>query len=76
MQLSSMKTAGAQRSDAALQPSLPLPAKERSGLAMAIHQGCGALVTGDRTYIGALYCRTIHGVTIHSPRLLTEALLM
>ncbi len=46
MLLSSIKTAGAKRSDAVLEASLPLPAKERSVLAVAIHQGCGALVTG------------------------------
>ena len=63
MLLSSIKTAGAKRSDAVLEASLLLPAKERSVLAVAIHQGCGALVTGDRTHFGALYGRTIHGVT-------------
>jgi hypothetical protein len=44
-------------------------------LAAAIHQGCDALVTGDRTHFGALYGRTIHGVAIHSPRSLAQALL-
>jgi len=72
MLLSSMKTAGAQRSDAALEASLPLPAKDRPVLAAAIHQSCGALVTGDRTHFGPLYGRTIHGVAIHSPRSLAE----
>ena len=67
-----MKTAGAQRSDAALEASLPLPAKVR--LVLAIHQSCTALVTGDHTHFGALYGRTIHGVTIRSPRSLTETL--
>ena len=55
MLLSSMKTEGAQRSDVALKASLPLPAKERSVLAAAIHQSCDPLVTGDRTHFGALY---------------------
>jgi len=73
--LSRMKTAGAQRSNAVLEASLPLPAKDRPVLAAAIHQSC-ALVTGDRTHFGRLYGRTIHGVTIHSPRSLAEALLM
>jgi len=54
--------------------SLPLPAKDRPVLAAAIHPSCGALVTGDRTHFGALYGRTIHGVTNHSPRSLAEAL--
>ena len=70
-----MKRAGAQRIDPALEASLPLPAKDRPVLAAAIHQGCDALVTGDRTHFGALYGRTIHGVAIHSPRSLAQALL-
>jgi len=73
---SRMKTTIAQRGDAALEASLPLPAKDRPILAAAIHQGCTALVTGDRMHFGALYGRTIHGVTIHSPRSLAEALLV
>ena len=73
---SRMKTTIAQRGDAALEASLPLPAKDRPVLAAAIHQGCTALVTGDRMHFGALYGRTIHGVTIHSPRSLAEALLV
>jgi uncharacterized protein len=71
--LSRMKKARAQRSDAALEASLPLPAKDNV-LAGAIHQNCTALVTGDRAHFGPLYGRTIHGVTIHSPRSLAEAL--
>ena len=52
-----------------------LPDKDRPVLAAAIRLGCDALVTGDRTHFGALYGRTIVGVTIHSPRSLAEALL-
>jgi len=74
--LSHMTTSRAQPSDAALEASLPLPAKDRPVLAAAIRQGCAALVTGDRTHFGALYGRTIHGVAIHSPRSLAEALLL
>jgi predicted nucleic acid-binding protein len=74
--LSRMTTAGAQRVDAALETSLPLPAKDRPVLSAAIRQRCSALVTGDRTHFGSLYGRTIHGVTIHSPRSLAEALLV
>ena len=74
--LSRMMTAGAQRVDAALETSLPLPAKDRPVLSAAIRQRCSALVTGDRTHFGPLYGRTIHGVTIHSPRSLAEALLV
>ena len=73
--LVSRMTSGAQRSYAALEASLPLPAKDRPVLAAAIHQSCGALVTGDHTHFGALHGRTIRGVTIHSPRSLAEALL-
>jgi predicted nucleic acid-binding protein len=73
--LSPMKTASAQRVDPVLEASLPLPAKDRPVLAGAIHQSCEALVTGDRTHFGALYGRTIRGVTIYSPRSLAEALL-
>ena len=74
--LSRMKTAGAPRSDAALEASLPLPAKDRPVLAAAIRQSCTALVTGDRKHFGALYGRTIQGVTIYSPRSLAEMLLV
>jgi len=73
--LSRMKTTSAQRVDPTLEASLPLPVKDRPVLAAAIHQSCDALVTGDRTHFGALYGRPIHGVTIHSPRSLAEALL-
>jgi hypothetical protein len=74
--LSCMKTAGAQRSDAALEASLPLPTKDRPVLTAAIRQSCTAPVTGDRTHFGARYGRTIHGMTIHSPRSLAEALVV
>ena len=73
--LSRMTTVGAQRGDAALEASLPLPEKDRPVLAAAIRQRCGALVTGDRTHFGALYGRTIRGVTIYSPRSIAETLL-
>jgi uncharacterized protein len=52
-----------------------LPEKDRPVFAAAIRLGCEALVTGDRTHFGALYGKTIGGVTIHSPRSLTEVLL-
>ena len=73
--LSRMTASRSQASDTELEASLPLPAKDRPVLAAAIRQGCAALVTGDRTNFGALYGRTIQGVTIHSPRSLAEALL-
>jgi len=52
-----------------------LPEKDRPVLAAAIDLSCQALVTGDRTHFGALYGKTVGGVTIHSPRSLAEALL-
>lgn len=52
-----------------------LPEKDRVVLAAAIHQGCEALVTGDRTHFGPLYGETISGVAIHSPASLAEALI-
>lgn len=73
--LARMHAASAQPGDVALEASLPLPAKDRPVLAAAIRQGCDALVTGDRTHFGALYGRAIHGVAVHSPRSLAEALL-
>lgn len=66
---------GELRNDPRMQASLPLPEKDRPVLAAAIHNRCHALVTGDRSHFGRLYGRTIHGVTIHSPRSLAEALL-
>ena len=66
---------GAQHADAALEAGLPLPEKDRPVLAAAIRHGCAALVTGDRRHFGSLYGKTLHGVAIHSPRSLAEALL-
>lgn len=51
-----------------------LPEKDRPVLGAAMQLGCEALVTGDRTHFGALYGKTLGGVTIHSPRSLAEAL--
>ncbi len=55
--------------------SLLLPEKDRPVLEAAIALHCAALVTGDRRHFGALYGRTVDGVTIHSPRTLADALL-
>jgi hypothetical protein len=52
-----------------------LPQKDLPVLAAAIRCSCAALVTGDRAHFGALFGKTIQGVTIHSPRSLAEALL-
>jgi predicted nucleic acid-binding protein len=65
-----MHREGAQHADAALEATLPLPEKDRPVLAAAIRHGCAALVT-----FGPLYGKTLHGVAIHSPRSLAEALL-
>lgn len=73
--LSRLRTEGSQHADAALEATLPLPEKDRPVLAAAIRHGCAALVTGDRSHFGALYGKTLHGVAIHSPRSLAEALL-
>lgn len=51
-----------------------LPAKDRPVLAAAIRLRCDALVTGDRTHFSALYGSVPHGVAVHSPRSLAEAL--
>jgi hypothetical protein len=61
--------------DPAFEASLPLPEKDRPVLAAAIRNRCDALVTGDRAHSGGLYGRSVHGVAIHSPRTLAEALL-
>jgi predicted nucleic acid-binding protein len=73
--LARLRTEGAQHADAALEATLPLPEKDRPVLAAAIRHGCAALVTGDRSHFGALYGKTLHGVAIHSPRSLAQALL-
>lgn len=73
--LAPMHRAGAQHADSALEASLPLAEKDRPVLAAAIRHGCAALVTGDHSHFGALYGKTLHGVTIHSPRSLAQALL-
>jgi len=73
--LSRVTTPAVRRVDLALEASLRLPAKDRAVLAAAILDTCDALVTGDRSHFGSLYGRTIHGVAIHWPRSLAEALL-
>ena len=52
-----------------------LPEKDRPVLYAAMRLKCDALVTGDRTHFGAGYGKSFGGVTIHSPRSLTEAFL-
>ena len=66
----------AQPHPAALEAMLPVPEKDRPVLAAAIRLHCEALVTGDRTHFGALYGKTLGGVTIYSPSLLAQTLLV
>jgi hypothetical protein len=56
--------------------ALRLPEKDRPVLAAAMRPGCAALATGDRSRFGAVYGKTLGGVTIHSARSLAEALLL
>jgi predicted nucleic acid-binding protein len=51
-----------------------LPEKDRPVLAGAIRLRCAALVTGDRTHFGSLYGKVVHGVAVHSPHSLAQAL--
>jgi predicted nucleic acid-binding protein len=76
-QLASLRVARAhpRARDPDLAVGLPVPEKDRAVLAAAIHLGCEALVTGDRSHFGALYRQTIRGVAIHSPRSLAESVL-
>jgi hypothetical protein len=74
--LASLRLAPIQATDPALSGALPVAEKDRPVLAAAIRFHCDALVTGDRTHFGGLYAEAIHGVTIHSPRSIAEALLV
>jgi predicted nucleic acid-binding protein len=73
--LSGIAVVGVRGAAPELEQALPLPAKDKPVLAAAIGHRCDVLVTGDRTHFGALYGRTLYGVTIHSPRSLAETLL-
>ena len=73
--LARLRTGPIHGPDPALEDALPVPEKDRPVLAAAIRHRCEALVTGDRTHFGRLYGKAIHGVTIHSPRSIAEALL-
>jgi uncharacterized protein len=70
-----MHFAPSQPGDETLEAALPLSEKDRPILAAAIRQRCAALVTGDRTHFGRHCGKTVHGVTIHSPRSIAETLL-
>ena len=62
-------------SSALLPDTMVLPEKDRPVLAAAIHHRCDILVTGDRTHFGALYGKTIRGVTVLSPAMLADVVL-
>jgi uncharacterized protein len=51
-----------------------IAAKDQPVIAAAIRLRCDALVTGDSTHFGQFYGTVRHGVAIHSPRSLAEAL--
>ena len=73
--LRQIHVAPTQAPGAAVEHALPLPEKDRPVMAAAVACGCDALVTGDRLHFGRHYGKRIHGVTIHSPRSIAEALL-
>ena len=73
--LSQMSRVDAHMDELTPDAALLLPEKDRPVLAAAIRQGCEVLLTGDGAHFGALYGKTIQGVTIHSPRSLANALL-
>lgn len=58
----------------ALEASCLLPEKDRPVLAGAVALGCGILVTGDSTYFGPYFGKTVQGVLVLSPRGLAEHL--
>lgn len=58
-----------------LPDTVVLPEKDRPVLAAAIHHRCDILVTGDRTHFGALYGKTIRGVSVLSPAMLADLVL-
>jgi predicted nucleic acid-binding protein len=56
--------------------ALLFPEKDRPVLAAAIQSRCEALITGDRTHFGRFYGKRLGGVTIHSPSMAAQALLI
>lgn len=74
--LARINVAGIQPPETVPEAALKLPEKDRPVLAAAMRLDCEALVTGDRSHFGAVYGKTLGGVTIHSPRSLAEMLLL
>jgi predicted nucleic acid-binding protein len=68
-----IKIGSMSNSNALLPDTVNLPEKDRPVLAAAILHHCDILVTGDRTHFGALYGKTIQGVTVLSPAMLAES---
>jgi hypothetical protein len=73
--LARINLAGVQPYEAVPEAARKLPEKDRPVLAAAMRLECEALVTGDRSHFGAVYGKTLGGVTIYSPRSLAETLL-
>lgn len=70
-----IKIGGLRAGGTPLPETMVLPEKDRPVLAAAIHHRCDILVTGDRTHFGALYGKTIRGVTVMPPAMLAEVVL-
>ena len=72
--LSQFHIAGFQSPEQDFDPGVPLPEKDLPVFAAAVRSASSVLLTGDSTHFGSLFGRTVHGVTIHSPRSLAEVL--
>ena len=71
-----IKIGGMSADNSLLPDMVNLPEKDRPVLAAAIRRHCDILVTGDRTHFGQLYGKTIQGVSVLSPAMLAETVLL